>query len=130
MCYKIARNRLSHLQSSLRQRRLNLHQISAYFKWTPSDFLTKYGVKLSKIELVDEDTPVDKLEVIFNKQQSTDIDIHQRIEAYRCKEYTNLSDESFQAFINHGTNFPSVRFARECRFILNNEFTTMSNSMG
>ena len=83
MCYKIVRNRLTHLQAKYQQRLLNIHQISAYFNWTPSEFLTKYGLKISRLELVDEQTPVEKLEVIFNKQRSTDPEIHQKIEDYR-----------------------------------------------
>lgn len=49
---------------------------------------------------------------------------------YKTKELTNLSDKSFQQFIDSGANFPTLFTAKKYQIRLNNIFKAQKNSKG
>jgi hypothetical protein len=92
-------------------------------------FFEKYGLKLAKIVLVDSSIIVDKIRVeFFTKLERTEFDKKTKI--YRAKEMNNMSDRTYQDFINEGCDFGSLRFAKKCRSILNGQFRYKTNASG
>lgn len=123
-------NRIGYAAQQSKQRRNSKNQIASYFKFLIIEFidifLKKYQLKLAKVTLIDESEIVEELNIEFSvhsqtintqSQEKAKRDIH----LYKEKEMSNLSDKTWQSFINAGTNFGSLRFVKECRKCLNNE---------
>ena len=68
-----------------------------------------------------------KIEFIENEIKKS---IQQKVKLYRAKELNNMSDKTYQDFINAGSQFGSLRFARKCRSILNSQFKYKRNNFG
>ena len=126
------KNNKKFFQSQPKTQRTSRKQISQYFGWLHREVfqkhLTKYSLKLKKIEIVENDNRTENLEVDI--KQNLEIPKASKIAMYEQKERSHLSDDAFQNFINAGANFPSLRFARECRTFLNSEFKWIPHTMG
>jgi len=137
------KNRLNYSESKRSQKHNIKNQITNIFKWFHREFLVhffaKYGLKLAKIVFIgvnDNPTIADsstdtvenmKIEFIENEIKKS---IQQKIKLYRAKELNNMSDKTYQDFINAGSQFGSLRFARKCRSILNSQFKYKRNNYG
>ncbi len=96
------------------------------------DFFKKYDLKLGKVELIDFSKPLDQFQIkVKQREEELGQSYLNKIRIYREKELNNVSDRSYQAFINAGaTNFASMREVKVWRNLLNTEFNLISNSMG
>ena len=135
------KNKLSYFESKRSHKNNIKHQITDIFKWFHREFLViifaKYGLKLVKIVLSEanlnstatEAEIVDEMKIEFFETENKK-DLKQKIRLYKAKEENNISDKSYQDFINEGAQFGSLRFARKCRSILNNQFRHITNNHG
>jgi len=99
----------------------------------------KYGLRMKKIqfepisrdELDQEHSQIDiEISSSATNPQDFRLKLQQKIDIYKNKELTNLSDVAYQSFINVGVNFPSLRFNKNLRAVLNKEFVFHSNNLG
>ncbi len=131
-----AYNPVGYIASGERNQLYADKQITAYMAWCNDnilkDFFKKYDLKLGKVELIDFSKPLDQFQIkVKQREEELGQSYLNKIRIYREKELNNVSDRSYQAFINAGaTNFASMREVKVWRNLLNTEFNLISNSMG
>ena len=93
-----------------------------------TNFELKYGLKIKKIQFVDEHRSFNDIEIdiMGNNEELT----NDRINIYKAKESTNLSNKSFEEFIRSGANFPSLFTVQKFQLRLNGLFEPLSNTKG
>lgn len=124
----VKRNRKTYFKQKDRQQRTSRFQLQEYYNFIASDFENKYGLKIKKIELVDETRRVDEVEIAIlqNHEELTT----QKLNMYKAKEITNLSDRSFVKFIDYGAYFPSLFTTKKYQLRLNGLFQVKCNTKG
>lgn len=125
---RTTRPRKNYFDSSERSKRRARAELQQYYDNFSTNFERRYGLKIKRIEFVDKDCSTDKIDlVILNNCDSI---ISKDIMIYKAKESTNLSDKSFQHFVEAGANFPTIFKAKKFQLKLNSVFKTYGNSRG
>jgi len=126
-------NKEPHFTSGSQTQRRNKLQMNEILNWVYKEILQsifkKYKLKITKIEIEPANSTDTESDLIINICKEP---AHQpcKLAIYKQKELSHLSDKAYQMFINAGTNLPSLRFTKECAFILNSEFKSDSNDYG
>ena len=132
---KVIQNRHSFYDSSERQKRYSFNQIEHFLEWVKINFinvfLSKYGLKIGFIDLIDVNKNSAQVKITIRDpfpemQNSTP----NNLQLVLRKEISNLSDNNYQKMKNCGINIPSLRFVRQTRYIMNDQFQAMQNSHG
>ena len=111
-----------------RQKMKSRAELRNYYNLISADIETRYGLKIKKIEFIDKARTTNAIDlVIFDNHESL---TNNKIEIYKAKESTNLSDKSFQKFFDSGANFPTLFTAKKYQLRLNSLFETKINSKG
>ena len=103
---KIAKNPVGYTESGERNQCKAAAQIREYMAWFNENilqyFFKKYGLKLSKVELLDLSKPLTHFQVKIKQREDEESStlFLAKLRIYRAKELNNVSDRVFQAFIN------------------------------
>lgn len=127
-------NKIGYFQLQVRHQRRCRNQIKKYIQLlhqqTLKEHLEKFKTKIHKIQISGLHDDIEELLIEYIERPKSPSD-NLKVSMYIQKELCNMSDAKFQSFINAGADsFPSLRFVRECRYLLNNVFTLNSNSLG
>jgi hypothetical protein len=127
-------NNCGYILSGERNQRKIRSQISEYLNWNTEHFfdsgLKSHKLKIRKIELVSDDDP-SRLEINYStkRKQECPQSIITKMRVFRSKELCNVSDYSFQSFMNAGAKeCPSLRYCKNWKKIL--KFKIETNTMG
>lgn len=125
---RVTKPRKSYFKVGERQKMKSRAELRNYYNLISTDIENRYGLKIKKIEFIDKaraSNAID-LDILDNHETLT----NKKIEIYKAKESTNLSDKSFQKFFDSGANFPTLFTAKKYQLRLNSMFETKINSKG